>query len=271
MTKTFDQLNITWRDPERAECIFNLLKEASKLVLATDYDGTLTPEAGGNWHSMRRVLPEAGQIIHKELYEEHIPLEKSGDLTDAKNRQWSTAALDLHVDYGTNINDLQSIINTSELRPGAIDFINTCKEIGMLNVVVSAGVEAPIRLAAIKHGMAFDKIIAAKLNFDEHGVVKSWDKDTLIIPGNKQEKLRLALDHILEEKPGNLGFLIVGDKKHDSQMAASDAGTLMRIMVGVDPNLTNEQISKIWDAQFDGIIFGNELFSLEALVRSLRT
>jgi len=273
MRENTKQPSITWRDPERALSKINTLLNVDQVIIVADYDGTFTPAAGGNWHIMRNVLPQSGQLKHKALYNEYFPLECSGQLTDEKNRQWSSQALDLHVEHGTKLESLEQAMDNSELRPGATDFIESCRALGMPLIVVSAGVETAIRLAAKKHKLAIDNVIAVRLDFDENNTIKSWNKESLIIPNNKREKLQLELEKRTDK--GRTGFIVIGDKLHDANMVMADEvnnydkGSILRIMVGVDKADFTDKSSEIWKAGFDGVVIGEELYALLDLTQKL--
>lgn len=273
MRQNAKQPSITWRDPERAKSKINTLLNVDQVIIVADYDGTFTPAAGGNWHIMRNILPQSGQIKHKALYNEYFPLECSGQLTDEKNIQWSSQALDLHVEHGTKLESLEQAINNSELRPGAKDFIESCKTLGFPLIVVSAGVETAISLAAKKHELTIDNVIAVRLDFDEDNTIKSWNKESLIIPNNKREKLQPELEKRTDK--GQTGFIVIGDKLHDANMVIADEfnsydnNSILRIMVGVDKADFADKSSEIWKAGFDGVVIGEELYALLDITRKL--
>ena len=253
-----------WKNQTLVAEKLNRYKQGGKQLLHVvwDWDGTVVPEPGSAWHTMRDSLPPEMQQQHRALYHHYHTLEVEGQLSGELGREWSSKALDLHVKNHTAMSTIEQIAMRVEPRPGAKPAFEICEQAGVPMVVLSAGIKNIIEFVARAHGMHPSTVLGTELILKD-GKVAGWDKDSMIVSQNKQEKGHPELSVLRKQHPHALLF---GNSAHDAAMFDGEG---LRIRVDghskVDTDDWQEYLKESWQAGYDGVTIHDDLLAVAEL------
>lgn len=154
-----------------------------------DCDGTLVGNIYGALIQIvsNRGLPEAAKFELEEIRATYIALDISGRLTVEQYKHWLIEELALYVRYSLKTDDWRLALRHVRLRPGAVELITDLHRAGVRQAVVSAAVadfvEYVLEINGVRH--MIDVVYAARLVYDENGVVVGHNEETVVHPGNK--------------------------------------------------------------------------------------
>lgn len=261
---------IVWRDTAKVEGLLRRYRTDGKdtLHFVWDWDGTIVPIQGTTWHTMRDILPPEGRAQHVQLYKHYKPLEDNGQLTSALEREWSEKALALHVEYGSQINDLERYAAKIDVRQHTPHVFAVCERAGVPAVILSAGVKNVIAVTAARHGIRPAAILGTELT-TQNGTISGWVKDSIV---DAQTKREMGHPHIIKVRTHRPNAVLFGDQTQDAGMAS---GPALRIRINCDvtpgtPEWEN-YLSESWQAGFDGIITDEDLQAAVQLTHWLIT
>lgn len=222
---------IVWLDPSTAQEKLDSFTKTAHRALILDWDGTMTTERGGTWHSLCAAETTQAQASHTALYNHYHALEEAGLLTPTQYADWTIKALQNAENDGMSAETLiASALQHTKFRPGAQELPKVAKAVNMASFVVSASLDLPITGVARHHGMPFDEIISTPLR-PNGGTLQVPGRHELVTSGNKQARL---LPHMRSRfqgaHDGAISAIVVGDNLHDAAMTAGSHH--LRFMVG---------------------------------------
>lgn len=223
------------------------------LHVVSDFDLTLT--AGkmpgqniGTWDVMDELMTLESVARYKEIYQSFRPIELEGKLTaEIAAEKWGET-LDLIMEHGISIDDIQAaFLRVAELRVGAKDIFTVCENRDIPTVVLSSGISNVIRVMSEYYEIYPTHILSNDLMYDEvTRFVTGWRRESLIHMLNKKEMGHRKLTELRSKRPN---VVLIGDVPDDVRMV--DGDDVIRIRV-LDPRKGEvHNLETVMQASFD--------------------
>lgn len=245
-----------------------------KTHLLFDFDRTLTVnnnkgEDITTWHILRSHFTPQAQRQYDDLFQRFRPLEIQQKLTQNDAIAWWEQTLSLIKDSQVNMQKVeQNFLSKANARPYATEVFETCEQLGVPTVILSAGVKDVITLWCSYYKINPTVILSTQLKLGEGGLVIGWEKNSLIHVLNKREKGHADLSRIQVTHPLTI---LVGDSVHDADMVEGEEDVI-RIRV-IDPredeNISHKRFAEETFQRFDLMIGNGSMKGLLDLVRAI--
>lgn len=242
--------------------------------LLFDFDRTLTVnntegEDITTWHILRSHFTPQAQRQYDVFFQRFRPLEIQQKLTQDDAIAWWEQALSLIKDSQVNMQTVeQNFLSKANARPYATEVFETCEQLGIPTVILSAGVKDVITLWCSYYKINPTVVLSTRLKLGEGGVVIGWEKDTLIHVLNKRERGHADLSRIQVTHPFTI---LVGDSVHDADMVEGDEDVI-RIRV-IDPredeNIDPKRFAEETFQRFDLMIKNGSMKPLLDFVKAI--
>lgn len=270
-------MNVVIKDKIKFDQINEKILQAGldKLQVLSDFDRTLTYGLvdGKKSSSLLSLFEksckfgEEYNILAKALFDKYYPIEVdlSIPLEERKKEmiKWWSEVYELFIKYGLNRNDLESVIDSSDLklREGVFEFLQFLKEKNIPLIIFSAtGCGEMVEMFLRKNNCNFPNIyyIVNKLNWDDNGKAVSVC-EPIIHSLNKDETVISDFPEIFSSVKNRDNGLLLGDNIGDLGMAQGfNFINLLKI------GFLNFQIEKDADTyanNFDAVVEGDGDFS----------
>jgi phosphoserine phosphatase len=194
-----------------------------------DCDGTLIGKIYGALIQIvsDRALTALAKEELVEIRSRYMALDVSGSITVEQYRHWLLEELSLYVRHALKTDDWRSALSHVRLRPGAFELISDLHQAGVRQGIVSAAiadfVEYVLEINGVRH--MIDVVYAARLVYDENGVVIGHEEATIVHPGNKGD---CSLDFALRFGLNPDELIGLGDSGGDAKL-----GSLTEHRIGV--------------------------------------
>ncbi|MEK9151937.1 MAG: HAD-IB family phosphatase [Patescibacteria group bacterium] len=178
------------------------MKKAPSHVVVFDIDGTFTPKKPDDLVSLvNRVNRQASlpAAVQKELEDTrnlyHVRA-LNGVLPADAQQEWMRDTLDLYARHGLSLPRARAVIRNIPLRSGITACLEMLRRAEIPAAVISFGVADFVDEYLRHHGIdrLIDRVYAARLREDEHGVCSGYDASSIVVPANKGEASRHFAD-----------------------------------------------------------------------------
>jgi HAD superfamily phosphoserine phosphatase-like hydrolase len=197
-----------------------------------DCDGTLFEK---RFISLMRILDVRAlsaehQREMQEMREQFLELANSNRLTYQEEVNWLEWTLDIYIRAGLTADRLRTAMAEVKPRRGVRRCLRLLSRAGVPVGIVSYGGEQLIRAVLEANGVnnLVDDVYAARLLMDDSGRFVGYDRDSYVLPGNKDVwSRRFAQKHGISDDR----LLAVGDSAADAKL-----GILQENRLGIAEN-----------------------------------
>jgi cytosolic 5'-nucleotidase 3 len=250
-------------NPETFKAKIQQIKEAgiSKLHIVSDFDRTLTGQAGGgqapttSWSIFKKELGERYAKARQDLYNTYYPIERDNTL-DAVYRSeqmsvWWRKHLDLLVENNVDLDMIKRVLEDEKLKlRGAVDVLfNFTSQHKIPFLIFSAGIGDAIRIYLEMKNLMTDNvhILSNFFQFDAGGKANGFQKE-VVHTFNKTELLVKAKPYVdqIVHRPN---CILLGDSLHDATMTdGMPHSTVLKIGFLNGEEKEREEFATVYDA-----------------------
>ncbi len=190
-------------------------------------------------------------------------------MTDADAASWWSQILDLYVEYRLNIRDVErEFLDKATIRPGAKELFDLCAQRNVPIVILSAGIKDVIEIWARTYQVQPTIIHSTSLDIGSDGLIRGWDKDSLVHVLNKKEKGG-GHDGIADIRRQRPMTLLVGDSLGDAAMAEGDEAVFRVLVHDPRPDENQTDLQERALRQFDAVIETGNMRAVQELVETI--
>ena len=200
-----------------------------KLVFLIDFDRTLTigkdktGKDNTSWEILGGHLSSKAHDKQHALYEKYRPLELSGEMTKEEAMSWANQVLTIFAKDNINLTEVEKDFRQkTEIRSGAKELLDVCKNLGIPTVILSAGIKQIIDLWSKIFRVSPTLVLATEVITDQNGTIVDWNRN-IIHHLNKKEIAHEELTRIKIQRPNTI---LIGDAIEDADMNDGDENVL---------------------------------------------